>query len=779
MLELIFQGFFEWIYGLILEAWEFFSDKLIDLMSMDFAYLQTHIPILPTIRQSMLAVGWALLIGNLVFQALRSMMAGIGFEAEDPKLLFSRTFVFSFLLLASPQICDICLDMTSTVIGIMKLPDAVDIDIIQESAFDGLACAWLLVFICGIIVMFQSFKLIFEMAERYFILAMLTICAPVAFGMGGSRNTSDIFTGWCRMYGSMCLLTVLNVVFAKMLFSVLSTVPTGLSVLPWMVLILTIVKVAKKADTIVARIGLNPAITGDSLGRTFPGVLTYMVTRTAMSHATKALGKNLGKEEGGRSPSGGRDTGGSPGGMGGSHTGPSWTGGKSGSGAWSGKKKPIIVSAEEWEPTQGKETSQAAATHTTEAHKPEKEQRAETSIKSPVQPDQSNSGKSGTAQTRRSSVPRGTAKGSQRTVFTRQSVTSTASNGKRRETAAPAQPAVGQASAKSGAPSGRTAGTETVGSTRISNISVEKGRPLPQTAIQRETANTSKKNSPVSGTGSEKTTQRTDNTRFTQRTVTERRAGSTAKPDMAGTAAAAPTRQATRPERQGRNTPPMPTPPAAGKTSVSARQENPPGQKAQSMEKTKNSAIRSGTAGTGVALSTRQSAREERHSRDTSEQQQSVISTAGVASAAPAQQERAPVPKAAVAESGRTPPNSSGTAGTNAAQITRLTLREERHSRNAPVSSPKSAKSEKTPGTARQESQSRPMMQPQNNGAGNTTRPGIAGTAPTGKELRQTRRTAQKPSSVQASAQQPRSDVREKADKPSYILARRVVVCPG
>ena len=107
MLELIFQGFFEWIYGLILEAWEFFSGNLVDLMSMDFAYLQTHIPVLPAIRQSMLAVGWALLIGNLVFQATRSMMAGLGFEAEDPKLLFTRTFVFSFLLLASPQICEI------------------------------------------------------------------------------------------------------------------------------------------------------------------------------------------------------------------------------------------------------------------------------------------------------------------------------------------------------------------------------------------------------------------------------------------------------------------------------------------------------------------------------------------------------------------------------------------------------------------------------------------------------------------------------------------------
>lgn len=288
MLELLFQGFFEWIYGMILEIWEYFSGNLLDLMSMDFAYLQTHIPVLPVIRQSMLAVGWALLIGNLVFQALRGMLSGIGFEAEDPKLLFTRTFVFSFLLLASPQICELCLNMTATVIHIMELPTAVNIDIIQESVFDGLACAWLLVFLCGIIVMFHSFKLIFEMAERYVILAVLTICAPLAFGVGGSRSTSDIFSGWCRMYGSMCLLMVLNVVFVKMLLSVLSTVPTGLAVLPWMVLVVSIVKVAKKADAIVARIGLNPAITGDSMGRTLPGMLAYVVMHTAISHTAQS-----------------------------------------------------------------------------------------------------------------------------------------------------------------------------------------------------------------------------------------------------------------------------------------------------------------------------------------------------------------------------------------------------------------------------------------------------------------------------------------------------------
>ena len=292
MLELLFQGFIEWIYGLILECWEYFASVLFDLMSLDFAYLREHIPIIDTIRQIMLGVGWALLIGNLVFQATRGMAAGLGFDAKDPKLLFTRTFAFSFLLVASPQICELGLNMTSTVIALLQMPDAVDITFADEASFGGLTGSWLLVVICGIIVMFQTFKLIMEMAERYFILAVLTITSPLAFGMGGSRNTSDIFTGWCRMFGSMCLLMATNVMFVKMLLSVLSYYPSGLDVLPWMVLVVTIVKVAKKADSILARIGLNPAMTGDPLGRGFPGAMTMMVVRSMVSNAAHTIGRN-------------------------------------------------------------------------------------------------------------------------------------------------------------------------------------------------------------------------------------------------------------------------------------------------------------------------------------------------------------------------------------------------------------------------------------------------------------------------------------------------------
>ena len=76
MLELIFQGFLEWAYGLALECWQYFSTALLDIMSMDFAYLKSHAPVVDEIMQILLAVGWALLIGESGFQVAQSIGGG-------------------------------------------------------------------------------------------------------------------------------------------------------------------------------------------------------------------------------------------------------------------------------------------------------------------------------------------------------------------------------------------------------------------------------------------------------------------------------------------------------------------------------------------------------------------------------------------------------------------------------------------------------------------------------------------------------------------------------
>ena len=70
-------------------------------------------------------MGWALLIGNLAYQAMRSMASGVGIEAEEPGRLFLRSAMFSFLLLVSRQICAIGFDLSATVMEMLQVPDAV------------------------------------------------------------------------------------------------------------------------------------------------------------------------------------------------------------------------------------------------------------------------------------------------------------------------------------------------------------------------------------------------------------------------------------------------------------------------------------------------------------------------------------------------------------------------------------------------------------------------------------------------------------------------------
>lgn len=259
---------------------------------MDLDYFRQVAPVTDDILDIIIAVGWALLLGNLVFQAVKSMATGLGFEGEDPKLLFTRTFVFAFLLLASPQICEIGLGISAHVIQLLQIPTSVTVTIPDENNFS-LGASWLLIIIIGFIIMWQFVKLCFEVAERYVVTAILVLMAPLAFGMGGSKNTEDIFKGWCRMFGSMCVMMALNVVFLKLLISAMGYVPSGVAVLPWMLFIVGIARVARKADSIVARMGLNPAITGDGLGRGLPGMVAYAVVKGIGNSIAKAAGASV------------------------------------------------------------------------------------------------------------------------------------------------------------------------------------------------------------------------------------------------------------------------------------------------------------------------------------------------------------------------------------------------------------------------------------------------------------------------------------------------------
>ena len=291
------KALFEWLASLWYEMVEYLLDQLMELFNVDLSYFAERVPVIDDIANIFVAVGWALLIGNLAFQAMRSMVSGVGIEAEEPARLFLRTAMFSFLLLVSRQICDIGFGLSATVMEMLQVPDAITFEPFGEETFDTLPNAgWLIVIIVNVVIQWQLIRLFFEVAERYVILCALTYCAPLAFAMGGSKSTSDIFRGWLRMFASMCVLMVFNLMFVKLVLSALSTDPNGAAIIPWTMLVVGIVRMAKKMDSIILRIGMNPALTGDPLGSHFPGTLTamtlrsiaYIVTRTAAKHTPPA-----------------------------------------------------------------------------------------------------------------------------------------------------------------------------------------------------------------------------------------------------------------------------------------------------------------------------------------------------------------------------------------------------------------------------------------------------------------------------------------------------------
>ena len=253
--------------------------QLMAMLSVDLSYFSQRVPVIKDIATIFLAVGWALLIGNLAYQALRSMVSGVGVEAEDPTRLFLRTAMFSFLLVCGRQICNIGLNLTFVVMQLLQVPKAVSFTPFDEDFFSLLPNAgWLVVIVVNVYVQWQIIKLFFEVAERYVILCTLVYCAPLAFAMGGSKSTAEIFRGWLRMFASMCTLMALNVMFVKMLLSAMSNSPTGVAIVPWVMLITGIVRTAKKIDSIILRIGLNPASTGDPLGHHhIPGMLSALM----------------------------------------------------------------------------------------------------------------------------------------------------------------------------------------------------------------------------------------------------------------------------------------------------------------------------------------------------------------------------------------------------------------------------------------------------------------------------------------------------------------------
>ena len=81
----------------------------------------------------------------------------------------------------------------------------------------------LIVLIIVVLLAWNYLKLLFEAAERYILLGVLVYTAPVAFSMGSSQSTANIFKAWCRMLGGQVFLLLMNAWCLRLFTSMVGT----------------------------------------------------------------------------------------------------------------------------------------------------------------------------------------------------------------------------------------------------------------------------------------------------------------------------------------------------------------------------------------------------------------------------------------------------------------------------------------------------------------------------------------------------------------------------
>ncbi|WP_143530240.1 hypothetical protein [Massiliimalia massiliensis] len=257
-------------------------------MSTDLRYWEASVPAVNTLYQVFVAVGWGLLIGNCAFQAMKAMFAGLGFETESPAILLFRTGLFGVLLIFSKEICEIGLSLGKHVIDLLDFPDKIVTKFPDKGAFGTFNGSWTLVVIVGFVLGIQLLRLIFGIGERYVVVAILTLLSPVGLAMGGSKSTKDICVGFIRTYASMVVMLVINALFLKLVVSAMTVMPPDILVLPWCLLIVGIARTARRADNLITKIGLTPAITSDPLGGGKGIFVAMTAAKMIMSGVSKA-----------------------------------------------------------------------------------------------------------------------------------------------------------------------------------------------------------------------------------------------------------------------------------------------------------------------------------------------------------------------------------------------------------------------------------------------------------------------------------------------------------
>ena len=285
ILDWIFEGIVNWVSSIVTKLMDAVSGLFLGALGTNMTAMEEYFPFVARAFTIMQYTAWVILFLITVWQLFRAFGGNLN-ESESPGPLVLRSALFAFLIYyAKPIFLYILKIATAPYTALMDVTmgsEHFTFAGIENVVKNGLTnfisdmsvVGAILVTILMIALGWNYFKLLLEVVERYVVVGVLCYTSPLAYSMGASKTTSQVFKSWCRMVGSQLLMLIMNVWFLRAFSSSVGqfigsggALTTGKgSIFLWLFCAIAFLKVAQRFDTYLATIGLNAAKTGAGIG---------------------------------------------------------------------------------------------------------------------------------------------------------------------------------------------------------------------------------------------------------------------------------------------------------------------------------------------------------------------------------------------------------------------------------------------------------------------------------------------------------------------------------
>lgn len=284
ILDWIFEGIVNWIASIASTILDAVSGLFLEALGTDMTAMEEYFPFITKAYSTLQYTAWAILFLIVIWQIFRAFGGPIT-EAENPWHLVIRGAIYGLLIGYAKNIALFCLEIArvpyTSLMEVSMTGEDFTFAGVEEVLTNGLTtivaastvAGLILVLILLIALGWNYFKLLLETVERYIVVGVLCYTSPLAFSMGGSKTTNNVFKSWCRMVGSQLILLVMNVWFLRGFASSMGhfignggALTTGKgSIFLWMFCALAYLRCAQRFDSYLSSLGLNVAQTGSSM----------------------------------------------------------------------------------------------------------------------------------------------------------------------------------------------------------------------------------------------------------------------------------------------------------------------------------------------------------------------------------------------------------------------------------------------------------------------------------------------------------------------------------